>query len=180
MTDQEEPLRWPFEGGALLVDDEAVVRRACASQLAAAGCDCQVAETYSDALELFQRDPQISVVILDHGVAGDNTMAFVRQLKTIRPGVILVGSSGRDFCHDFTTAGVPRFLLKPWTADDLIRTVHKIAECVSCGLPIPLQRPLPGQKGSHWVCRGCGSRYHATLDEDAPPEHRDHVEYLDA
>lgn len=179
MTTKDESLRWPFEGSALLVDDEAIVRRASASQLTAAGCDCQVAETYSDALELFQRDSRISVVILDHGVMGDNTMSFVKQLRAIRPGVILVGSSGSNFRQDFIAAGVLRFLLKPWTANDLIKAVHKISECVDCGLPIPLRRPLPGQTGSSWVCRGCGSRYHALLDEDAPPEHRENVEYVE-
>jgi len=179
MDSKNERLQWPFEGGALLVDDEALVRQSAAATIKAAGCDCQVAESYDAALELFQQSPRISVVILDHGVRGDDTTSFVKQLKAIRPGVILVGSSGGDVQHEFTVAGVPRFLQKPWTANDLIRSVHRIGECVDCKLPIPLRRPLPGERGSSWVCRGCGSRYHALLDQEAPPEHRENVECSD-
>jgi len=179
MDNQTEPLQWPFEGAALLVDDEAIVRHSAASAIKGAGGDCRVAESYGEALDLFRQNPRISVVILDHGVKGDDTMSFVRALKAIRPGVILVGSSGSDVEYDFTFAGVPRFLQKPWTANDLIRAIHRIGECVDCRLPIPLRRPLPGEKGSNWVCRGCGSRYHALLDRDAPPEHREHVECAD-
>jgi CheY-like chemotaxis protein len=157
-----------------------MVRQAAASTIEAAGCDCQVAESYDEALDLFRENAGISVVILDHGVKGDDTASFVRRLKAIRPSIILVGSSGGDVRDDFASVGVPRFLQKPWTADDLIRAIYRIGECVDCKLPIPLRRPLPGERGSSWVCRGCGSRYHALLDHDAPPEHRENIESVDA
>lgn len=176
MSDAGESRRWPFQGDALLVDDEQGVRRAYAALLEAVGCRCHVAETYADAHHLVQQDSRITVVILDHGVAGDNTRTFVRKLKAIRPGIILVGSSGKDCREGFAAADVPRFVQKPWTADELIIEVHKFSECVDCGLPIPLRRTYPGEAGSSWVCRGCGSRYHAVLDEDAPPDHHRHVQ----
>lgn len=42
--------------------------------------------------------------------------------------------------------------------------------CNSCGLPLPIRLPLPGEVAASWECRYCGSRFFATLIDSYPPE----------
>lgn len=181
MNDASCPAAWPLRGHALIVDDDAAVCEALASQLTALGCRVHTVSTYAQAIELVQRTPQIEVAVLDHGaVAGDLSPAIL-ELRRLRPAIVVVGSSGRQAAPEFAAAGVHRFLFKPWQAADLVaRLPRRIGECVDCRLPLPLRRLDESETGESWVCCGCGARYRGIMDEEFPDDVRRHVRRPDA
>ncbi|MFQ5805781.1 MAG: response regulator [Phycisphaerae bacterium] len=164
-------VRWPFEGRALIVDADDMVRRIVAAQIEQAGGICHTADTLGNALQTFRRDADIDVVILDYDLAVENLRDFVRQIRAIRPDVRIVGTSGSEGSTDFEDMSVEQFLLKPWTIRDLINLLTgRIGSCVECGLPLPLRKPIPGETPGHWVCAGCGGRYSAVFDNNSPAD----------
>ncbi len=160
---------WPVEGDALIVDDELVVCRAHAGQLEQAGCTCHTAQSYTEALSVFDAQRRVKLVVTDHGVHGDDTEQFVTELRARRPGVVVVGSSGKDCRTELARFGVERFLQKPWQVDELIGLLSVgISNCATCSTPLPLRRAFPDEVGESWVCAFCGARYKAVIDTDSP------------
>ena len=169
MGDDLRTVPWPLEGDVLIVDDEPAVCRAHASQLERAGCKCQTAQSYDEALSVFYSQRTVKYVITDHGVHGDNTEKFVALLRARRPGVVVVGSSGNDCRAELAQFGVERFLQKPWRVEELIELLSTgIGNCATCNTPLPLRRTFPGEVGESWVCAFCGARYKAVIDTDSP------------
>lgn len=115
---------WPFEGRALVVDDEQLVRRLVMTVFEHIGCLCHAAESHERGLQLFQRDTGIDYVILDYDMPG-NIKSFIDNLQQERPGVTIVGTSGRDHRNDFAAVGVHKFLPKPWRIEDLITLLSR-------------------------------------------------------
>ena len=160
--------QWPLAGTALVVDDEPVAARTCAAQLKAVGCPCHLAGSYSEALAIMADQPDIGLVIADHGVDGDDMEEFVTTLRASRPGVIVVGSSGSGCRAELKRFGVERFLSKPWRVEDLIDLLSgRIEKCAMCSIPLPLRHPFEGEVGQHWECAFCGCLFQAVLDQDA-------------
>ena len=143
--------------------------RACAARIEAAGGACHTAECYEQALSTLDRERRVRLVVTDHGVSGDDTARFVELLRACRPGVVVVGSSGRDCREEFAALGVDRFLKKPWLLRDLTKLLlGRIDRCTSCRAMLPLRLPFARERGESFVCRQCGARYRAMLDRDAP------------
>jgi CheY-like chemotaxis protein len=162
---------WPSDSHALVVDDDDVYSDAIALQLEQAGCVCHNASSYEDAVRELRRKSAIKVVILDHAAVSARIDKVVESLRAIRPSLMIVGNSGAERRSDFASAGVSRYLQKPWRVEQLVSLVsERISSCGGCGLPLPLRRPREGEVGGHWACAFCGSRYSALRDEDARPE----------
>jgi two-component system cell cycle response regulator CpdR len=162
---------WPIEGRALIIDDEAIVRRVIVAECQRIGCLCHAAENRDVGLRLLERDPEINVVILDHDLPGGEIKPFVERMRLVRRNLIVVGTSTRYCREEFAVLGVSRFLLKPFVVGDLINCImNRIGNCVHCGLPTPLRRPRPEEEARSWICCGCGARYYAILDESMPDD----------
>jgi hypothetical protein len=41
----------------------------------------------------------------------------------------------------------------------------RFGPCIACERELPLRLPGPGEKGTAWVCTGCGALYHAMFDK---------------
>lgn len=157
----------------LIIDDDDDFRRVVVTQLRTAGCAASTASTYEEGIQILERDASINAVLLDHPTVSSRVVGVVDTVRRVRPGAAIVGNSGSDRRHEFALAGVSRYLQKPWRLDDLARALSKRVEaCVTCGRPLPLRLPVPGEQGESWVCASCGARYHALLDESAPEELR--------
>lgn len=171
MSPETQPEQWPLAGGALVVDDELIFRETICSQLAAIGCTCFQAESYTDALRVLERERDIDFVLLDHPSPSENTRDFVTQFRKLRPEAILVGNSGSDRREDFSAAGVGRYLDKPWGLGDLLVLLReRYGDCVDCGIPLPLRRPRPHETGTSWACASCGSCYWGIRDDETPED----------
>ncbi len=114
---------WPLEGTALIVDGHQLVRRVLAESLQRLGCVCHAAETYAQALQVFDRARDVSVVVLDYDLPHGSPALTTKRLLAADPDVRIVGSSHLDRAGEFELLGVRRFLCKPWTARDLIEVL---------------------------------------------------------
>ena len=79
------PLRWPLEGNVLILDGEQLVRQVVVAGLEQAQCICHAAEDPQTAQRLFERDPQIRVVILDYDLPATELRQFVAHMREDRP-----------------------------------------------------------------------------------------------
>lgn len=119
-TGRARASEWPFDEHVMVIDDVKRSRSLCARLLEKAGCMCYKAETQELALRLFRADPDIGVVITDYEIPGTDLDLLISELKTIRPGVKIVGSSSKGFRRAFAALGVDRYLEKGWEVPDLI------------------------------------------------------------
>lgn len=120
---------------------------------------------------MLEDQPNIGLVITDHGVDGDNTEEFVMALRIDWLGIIVVGSSGSDCRSDMKRFGVDRCLMKPWGVEELIELLSgRFEKCAMCSIALPLRQPFMDEVGLSWECASCGCLYRAVLDHDAHSE----------
>jgi CheY-like chemotaxis protein len=124
-----------FRDPVLLVDDSRAVCETFVAQLESRGCTARAAASHTRALELFRADPELRVVILDWAMPGEDLRTTVAQLRELRPGVRLIGTSGEDRRAEFGELGIDAFLLKPWTVSG------DLASLLSGGSPAPALEP---------------------------------------
>jgi predicted RNA-binding Zn-ribbon protein involved in translation (DUF1610 family) len=51
-----------------------------------------------------------------------------------------------------------------------VKETGRIDTCPACGHSLPLRLPAVGRQGADWICTGCGARFEAVLDRNAPPD----------
>ena len=116
---------------------------------------------------MVEHDEGMRLAVLSHGILCGDKFNFVQALKATRLGIVVVGTGTAEDRASFLTIGVDLFLERPFVIDDLIDLVAgRIRNCADCGLPLPLRRPRSGDAARSWVCRGCGARYYAILDDE--------------
>lgn len=123
-TESETSTEWPLSHHVLVIDDAKQSRALCARLLEQAGCVCYKADSRELAVKLFRADPEIGVVITDHDVPGGDIEALVSELRAIRPGVRIVGSSQEDLRRAFSAVGVDLYLEKRWDLPDLVELLQ--------------------------------------------------------
>ena len=111
----------------LVVDDEVVVRMLIADELAAAGYRVIEAPDGEAALRLIDRQP-IDLLVTDVVMPGDSGVDLAAEMKRVRPDVPVLFISGYSANllgqdGDLADASV-HLLLKPFTSDDLLRSVE--------------------------------------------------------
>jgi hypothetical protein len=113
----------------LVVDDEPPIREALVRTLEANGYRVFTAEDGSDALHLYhQRRSEIDLVITDIAMGQMDGVMLVRALRKVDPKVRVIVSTGHMQKENVVVLeglGVKTFLDKPYTADKLLRAVHK-------------------------------------------------------
>lgn len=111
-------------GTVLVVDDEHGVRTAVAAILRHAGFTVLLARDGTEGLAMFDRHKaEIALVLLDltmPGLSGPDTFRALRERSTAIPVIITSGFSAQ---HDASIEDASAFLQKPYTADELERTV---------------------------------------------------------
>lgn len=111
---------WPVSGCVLIVDKDPVFWSTIRSQLQQVGCLSRVAVSHVFAIDLLKQDLDLKVVLLDQGTTNGQMGSLVTAINSIRSDVTIVGISASDRREDFAAVGVGRFLLKPWTLNELI------------------------------------------------------------
>jgi two-component system chemotaxis response regulator CheY len=168
---EAHPSRWPFEGRVMVVDDEILLRRLFVSMLEASGAGCYGVESSAEAVRLLETDDGVKYLIHDFDMPNTDISESIDKIRTVRPDVTIIGTSGSYRKEDFATLGVEHFLQKPWRVTDLVNALHgRIGNCIECGLALPLRQPRPGEQARRWVCAFCRSPYSAVLDEAFPKE----------
>jgi CheY-like chemotaxis protein len=114
-------------GVILLVHDEELVRRTAATTLEYLGYTILEATNGQEAIEVFQgNSSRIALVILDLSMPVMNGEESLKRLKSIKPDVPVVLTSGfseTEATRRFQSTGPAIFLQKPYTAQHLAELV---------------------------------------------------------
>ena len=136
VADPQAPDRVPgghaaLEGGSehiLLVEDDALVRRYVASQLAALGYRVSVADGASEALRHLAADGTIELMLTDVMMPGMNGRELADAARGLRPGLPVLFSSGYSEDALASEGRLPEgvlLLAKPYHKAELARRVRQ-------------------------------------------------------
>lgn len=118
----------------LVVDDEAFVVEVTQNLLSRLGCWSDGVESGIQAIEWLEKDPTISLVILDltmPNMSGTQTLEEIRRLRHDLPVLISSGHPEAEVEH--LTDEAIAFLHKPYTADEFTQAIAQLL-CVNLSL----------------------------------------------
>jgi PAS domain S-box-containing protein len=116
----------------LVVDDEPGIRVVTSQALSAFGYEVRVAADGMEALAVYtQHGPEIALVLTDMTMPLMDGPALIQALRRINPSVRILAASGRGPADEFSAASqgrATRFLMKPFTAQELLVAVRTILD----------------------------------------------------
>lgn len=116
----------------LIVDDEENMRGATEATLRQFGYTTLTASDGAEALAVYaDRRDEISAVITDIAMPNLDGPALVRKLKELDPQIKLIAMSGlldEEQTAELRALGIRNFLLKPFTAETLLKTVWALID----------------------------------------------------
>ena len=114
----------------LVVDDEADIRAITRTSLETSNYQVLTASDGIEAIALYvQHKKDIRAVLMDMMMPEMNGLTTIRMLKQINAHVLIVASSGMSGLSDKNVsmdANVKAFLPKPYTLQELIKTLHSV------------------------------------------------------
>ncbi len=122
----------------LVVDDEAAICEINKTSLEAYNYRVITASDGIEAIALYvQHKDDISLVIVDMMMPSMDGPTTIRTLHKINPNVKIIAVSGlisSAQLTDATNAGIQRFLPKPYTARDLLKTINEVLDLTTVPL----------------------------------------------
>jgi signal transduction histidine kinase/CheY-like chemotaxis protein len=119
----------PGTGTVLVVDDDAMVRRAVAMTLRGFGYTTLEAVGGAEAVEMFRRHREsIRAVMLDMimpGMGGRQTFAAMREIDPAVRVLLMSGYSKNEDVQALLDAGASGFVMKPYSPDGLARALSE-------------------------------------------------------
>lgn len=118
-----------LSGGVLLVEDDALVRRATEEVLREAGLTVVAACHPADVPRaLAELDGQLHLVVTDVVMPGQSGIELAAELRAAHPGIAVVLMSGYAEENVSAAAALPdtRLVAKPFTPDELIAAVRTV------------------------------------------------------
>ena len=114
----------------LFVDDDETLLKSIERSLTDESYDKYFAESGEDALEILQRE-EAHVIVIDMIMPGMGGLELIEIVKKEYPNIVIVVLSGYTHPTDVMIAlyqeGIYKFVAKPWTFDDELRTVIRRA-----------------------------------------------------
>jgi CheY-like chemotaxis protein len=119
-------------GAVLVADDEELVRKLARATLTHFGYTVLEAENGAEAVEVFREHAdEISLVLLDMMMPVQGGEEALEEIRAIRPGATVIGSSGFNESvakERFGGQGLASFLQKPYSARALAERVKQAIE----------------------------------------------------
>jgi PAS domain S-box-containing protein len=116
----------------LIVDDEVPILKVARKTLERFGYRVLPATDGAEAVNLFKsRQKDIAVVITDVAMPHLDGPATISALRTIKPDVKIIGSSGLSSDGGQSrvkAAGIRHFLAKPYTAESVLQVLHEVLQ----------------------------------------------------
>ncbi|MDP8206625.1 MAG: response regulator [Candidatus Electryonea clarkiae] len=114
----------------LLIDDEVELVSTLVERLAIRGIDAEFVTTGHDALERMS-EAVFNVVVLDLKMPGLGGLEVMQVIEEKHPGVKVIIITGHGAGSENTEKipeGVASLLLKPFSIDNLVSSIHKAVE----------------------------------------------------
>ncbi len=122
-TRRQDVGRCRFEGRALVVDDNDLVRRVIGRMLERLGVDVVPCSSGAEALDVLAAgDPVCDVVLLDltmPGISGEDVFRRIRRLHSGLPVVLMSGFDEQEVATKLVGRGAAGFLQKPYRFEEL-------------------------------------------------------------
>jgi two-component system CheB/CheR fusion protein len=119
----------PAGGMILVIDDEASVRAVAAAFLEWSGFSVAAAAGGAEGMELFKlHRSEIAAVLLDVMMPGMSTEDVVKELRAIRPDIVILlcsGYSEHEIAARFAGKGISGFIAKPFTMTMLALAISR-------------------------------------------------------
>ncbi|MCA8924779.1 MAG: response regulator [Planctomycetes bacterium] len=134
LGDAREPESAPVrgEGLVLVVDDEAMLRRAAVDVLTSLGYRAIGASNGLEGVEILkEKGEEIDVVLLDMsmpGLDGEQTYRAMRELRPNLPVLLTTGYALNEAAQAILDLGVRGFIEKPWNASRISRALARVLE----------------------------------------------------
>lgn len=116
-------------GAVLVIDDEILVGRTAVRLLQKLGYDAICLTDARQALEVLRQDPAaFGLVLLDLVMPGMNGPECLRELKSLRPGLpvlVTTGYAAEEALEKIQAEGATGFLAKPYTLEQLSEAVRR-------------------------------------------------------
>lgn len=113
----------------LVVDDEASILAMSEQTLKVYGYQVLCAENGGKALQVFnQHAADVRLIVTDMMMPEMDGATLIRHLRSQNPDIPIIASSGLHSNHPGPESGIAHFLAKPYSAEDLLRTVHATLE----------------------------------------------------
>ncbi len=113
----------------LVVEDEASISKVTGSTLEMHGYKVLTADDGAQAVALYaQNKDKISVVLMDIMMPVMDGHASIKAIRRINPGARIIATSGlseKDKLMKATGTDIKAFLPKPYTAEQLLKTIHE-------------------------------------------------------
>jgi len=131
------------KGTALVVDDEADVRRILGDMLVVAGCEVKTAGDAQSALEIIdQGGIDIAFVDIDLGRdSGFDILGSVRRRGLATDVVVITGKKSVANAIKATSSGAYDYVTKPFDLDHIVALTQRILESRAAARAIPDTRP---------------------------------------
>jgi DNA-binding NtrC family response regulator len=114
----------------LFVDDDEILLKTIEKIITDESYDKYFAKSGQDALEILQRE-EVHVVVVDIVMPGMNGLELLKIVKKEYPSIVSIVISGyaqsADAMMVLQQEGVHKFIPKPWTFDEDVRTVIRQA-----------------------------------------------------
>jgi two-component system nitrogen regulation response regulator GlnG len=131
------------KGIALVVDDEADVRRVLGDMLAVAGCEVRTAGDARSALELIDQGG-IDVAFVDINLgreSGFDVLGSVRRRGIATDVVVITGKKSVANAIEATRSGAYDYVTKPFDLDHIVALTQRILESRAAARAIPESKP---------------------------------------
>lgn len=113
----------------LIVDDEEQIRELLSLYLSKRGYDVSTAATSSETLRLMNEMP-VDLVVLDIGLADEDGLKLLEELKATWPNVLVVMLTGMGFVEDLLQEahqkGADGYVSKVLPLDELLIAIQRI------------------------------------------------------
>jgi EAL domain-containing protein (putative c-di-GMP-specific phosphodiesterase class I) len=152
----------------LIVDDDAMLRRAVSAFLNEAGFGVVDCATADEALAMLEEGRSFGVIVTDLAMPGLSAMTFLQRVREHDldvPIVILTGNPSLESAIAVMEYGAFRYLRKPIGGEQLTRTVAEAASMHR--LALLKRRALELQQGDTWPIgdrAGLEARFDRALD----------------
>jgi DNA-binding NtrC family response regulator len=133
--------RWRGEETILLVEDDAVVRKATAEVLRSAGYQVVIAESSIRALEFYREFSQtVDLLFSDVIMPGINGRELAREFCALSPAIRVLLTSGYSEQLALCELSPYRmeYLAKPYSVNTLLQCVRKVLDENPFDSPLPL------------------------------------------
>jgi len=135
-----------FQGEIMIVTDAGPIGKTVCGMLQAVGYTCHLTTSSEEARQLAEARESLAVVILDCVAPTLDHALLADELRQVKAGLVIVGSSEQDDAARFRELGVDKFMPRFWELEDLHELLALSTPIADRDDQLSLRKPLVGDE----------------------------------